>query len=359
MRFPFQQHTLISKHLWAASFCFFNIKSSEPIIIENKHAIYYHAFKLNRKLLPKVEPLENQISQAVQAIKAKDFHTARKILAALLKQNPKDEQAWLFLAVCVEEPQQKRDCLQRVLAINPHNEHALRAMAKLSTTSGQAVDTLPPAKRETQSGFFNFLDLIISLLFRLPIQFYFIIFAFLLVIGGVAYTKLNTDFFGLTSPDLAGLTVLDQYKTIQDDQGANWEVTYEKSKDTVFQGYVRHISINHISKFPFLTHDILITTGDFADPDLVYTNVTNHHFYWQSLNKDYPQGTINLLHVVPENEDIYQQLLRIRNGDTVSISGREILRIDAFDSQDKNLGWWKDDGCNTTLVKEVILDNKQ
>lgn len=243
-----------------------------------------------------------------------------------------------------------------MLAINPHNEHALRAMAKLSATESRAAAPPSPSRQKTRSGFFNFLDLCIGLLFRLPIQFYFIFFAFLLVIGGVAYTKLNTDFFGLTSPNLAGLTILDQYKTIQDDQGANWEVTYEKSRDTVFQGYVRHVSINRISKFPFLTHDILITTGDFADPDLVYTNVINHHFYWQSLNKNYPKGTINLLHVVPENEDIYQQLLKIRNGDTVSISGREILRIDAYDSQDKNLGWWKDDGCNTTLVKEVILE---
>ena len=298
--------------------------------------------------------MKSTISQAVAAIKAKDFPSARKTLAAILKQDPKNEQAWLFLTLCVEDPQQKRDCLQQVLNINPHNEHALHAQAKLSAAASQAAS--PPSKKKLRSGFFNFLDLVFSLLFRLPIQFYFVVFVFLLIIGGIAYTKLNTDFFGLTSPNFAGLTVMGQYEKIQDTQGATWEVTYEKSRDTEFQGYVRHVSINRINKFPFLTHDILVTTGDYADPDLVYTNVTNHHFYWQSLNENYPQGTINLLHVVPENEDIYQQLLKIRNGDTVAISGREILRIDAYDSQNTNLGWWQDDGCNTTLVKEVFRE---
>ncbi len=213
-----------------------------------------------------------------------------------------------------------------------------------------------PLLPKPRSVIFNLFDLFIGLLFKLPMQFYIVIFAFFIIIGGVAYTRLNTDFFGLTSPDLAGLTVMNQYQTIQDEQGANWEVTYEKSRDSIFQGHVRHVSVNRISKFPFVTHDILITTGDYADSELVYTNVTNHRFYWQSLNENYPQGTINLLHVVPENEDIYQQLLKIRNGDTVTISGREILRIDAYDSEETNIGWWKDDGCNTTLVKEVIRD---
>ena len=300
--------------------------------------------------------LEDQLSQAVNAIKAKDFHNARRILASILNHDPKNEQAWLFLTLCTEDPQQKQDCLQQVLAINPHNEHALRAQSRLSSTKNQPTPSSPPSSKKSRSGFFNFLDLLIGLLFRLPIQFYLIICAFLFIIGGVAYTRLNTDFFGLTSPDLAGLTVMDQYEKIQNDQGANWEVTYEKSRDTSFQGRVRHVSVNRINKFPFLTHDILITTGDYADSDLVYTNVTNHHFYWQSLNENYPQGTINLLHIIPEDEEIYQQLLKIRNGDMVTISGREILRIDAYDSSESKIGWWKDDGCNTTLVNKVLLD---
>jgi len=301
--------------------------------------------------------LETQLTQAVQAIKSKDFPTARKILAAIIQQDPKNEQAWLFLTLCVDDPQKKLDCLQQVLAINPQNEHALRAQARLSIAVNRGASPSPAAPEENKrSVIFNIFDLAISILFKLPWQFYIVIFAFFFIIGGVAYTRLNTDFFGLSSPNFSSLTVLDQYKTIQDDQGARWEFTYEKPRDTIFQGRVRHVSVNHVDKFPFLTHDILVTTGDFADSDLVYTNVTNHHFYWQSLNANNPQGTINLLHVVPENEEIYQQLLKVRNGDTVSIAGREILRIDAYDSQENNLGWWQDAGCNTTLVKEIIRE---
>ena len=302
----------------------------------------------------KVTNVKQEIAQAVQAIKTKDFSTARKILVAIIKNDPQNEQAWLYLTLCIDDPQQKRDCLQRVLAINPDNEHAHRAQARLSVIASQSSQSPAPGKK--QSGFFKFLDLLFGLLIKLPFQFYVIILAFFVIIGAFFYTRLNTDFFGLTSPDFASLTVVDTYKKIENDQGANWEVTYENTQDSTFTGYVRHASINHISKFPFVTHDILITTGDYADSDLVYTNVTNHHFYWQSLNENYPQGTINLLHAVPENEDIYQELLKIRNGDRVTISGREILRIDAYDSSGQNLGWWKDDGCNTTLVKEITLE---
>jgi len=297
--------------------------------------------------------VEQELKQAVNAIKANDLHIARKILAGIIKKDPQNERAWLYLTLCVDDSQQKRDCLQRVLTINPENEHALRAVARLTDT--QTKSTRPATNTKKYVGLFNFIDLIFGIFLKIPFQFHIVFLAFMLIIGAYTYTTLNTDFFGLTSPDLAGLTVMNSYGKITNDQGASWEVTYEKSRDTTFSGTVRHASVNHINKFPFLTHDILITSGDFSDSDLVYTNVTNHHFYWRTLNENYPQGTINLIHVVPEDEEIYQQLLKIRNGDMVTISGREILRIDAYNTDGRNLGWWKDDGCNTTLVKEVVL----
>ena len=111
-----------------------------------------------------------------------------------------------------------------------------------------------------------------------------------------------------------------------------WNIQYEKKTNSLFTGSVRHISPIRMSEFSLLTHDILVTTGDYANPDLVRTNVINHHFSWLSLNGENPAGSIHLLQTVPKNETIYQQLLAIRDGDNVSITGWEILRIDFLDS---------------------------
>jgi hypothetical protein len=86
--------------------------------------------------------------------------------------------------------------------------------------------------------------------------------------------------------------------------------------------------------------------------------VINHRFTWVSPNIKSPQGKINLLHVVPKNEAIYKALLKIQNGDQVTIQGREILIIDAYGKKGQELGWWSDSGCNTIRVDSVIIKNK-
>ena len=57
-----------------------------------------------------------------------------------------------------------------------------------------------------------------------------------------------------------------------------WTIHYEKKSSSQFKGIVRHTSTIRLSEIPLLTHDILVTSGDFADSDLVTTSVANHHF---------------------------------------------------------------------------------
>ena len=132
-----------------------------------------------------------------------------------------------------------------------------------------------------------------------------------------------------------------------------WTIQYEKKTSSQFRGTVRHTSPIRLNEIPLLTHDILVTSGDYANPELVITNVANHRFRWQALTDERPTGKINLLHTVPKDESIYQQLLSIKSNDTVIITGWEILRIDALDSTEKPVLWWQDDGCNTLLVDGV------
>jgi len=110
-----------------------------------------------------------------------------------------------------------------------------------------------------------------------------------------------------------------------------------------------------LRQIPILTHDILVTSGEYADPDVVTTSVSNHRFTWRSSSTAEPRGAINLLHTVPATEEVYLQLREIQSWNEVVIAGREILRIDALDADGRYLGHWQDSGCNALLVQSVTM----
>lgn len=137
------------------------------------------------------------------------------------------------------------------------------------------------------------------------------------------------------------------------ENGRAYDISYETSSKRDFSGLVRHTSAIHERTFAILTFDILVTSGDFANPDLVQTSVSNHHFSWRSTTDTDPAGSINLLHTVPINEEVNQALRSIREGDNVVITGYDIYQIQGYDSDGTYIGFWQDTGCNTTLVTKV------
>lgn len=155
--------------------------------------------------------------------------------------------------------------------------------------------------------------------------------------------------------DFDTMIVSDGFHHISLADGRSWQLEYEKDPDQSFSGVVRHASPIHSGKFAILTHDILVTSGDFEDPSLVTTKVNNHHFSWKSITETHPAGSINLLHTLPMNQRIYQLLQQVENGEKVTIKGYEIYRIDGWDASGRYIGYWKDTGCNSILVTEVIL----
>lgn len=151
------------------------------------------------------------------------------------------------------------------------------------------------------------------------------------------------------------LTIHEGYRSIsQEHSDVTWNLTYEFATQNTFSGLVRHTSRINESQYPMLTHDILVTSGDYADASLVRTSVMNHRFTWSSKTSSWPKGAINLLHTMPKNEEMVDALYSVKYGDIVSIKGYEIYTIDRF----KNglyKGQWKDSGCNTLLVTEVVI----
>ncbi len=151
------------------------------------------------------------------------------------------------------------------------------------------------------------------------------------------------------------LEMQDGYRYItQEHSNTEWYISYESDTINTFSGIVRHTSRINEGKFPMLTHDILVTSGDFSDASVVRTSVMNHRFFWSSRLPTRPNGTINLLHTFPLDEQVLTDLYAIDHGDTVTIRGYEILSIDRRKNASFR-GTWKDSGCNTLLVTEVII----
>ena len=62
------------------------------------------------------------LEQAVAYIKAGNLENGKKLLIQVIQQNPRDENAWLWMSRCVTSVEQKRECFQRALNINPDNQ---------------------------------------------------------------------------------------------------------------------------------------------------------------------------------------------------------------------------------------------
>jgi hypothetical protein len=69
--------------------------------------------------------------QAMEARQSGDITQAKQLLAQALIQNPRSEGAWMMMADVVDDVKLKRNCLQRVLLINPNNEAANIAFMSL------------------------------------------------------------------------------------------------------------------------------------------------------------------------------------------------------------------------------------
>lgn len=73
-----------------------------------------------------------ELQRAEDLLRAGYKTQAQTRLARLLKQDLHNEQAWWLMAQAQDDPRRRRDCLERVLAINPHNEAARQMLASLN-----------------------------------------------------------------------------------------------------------------------------------------------------------------------------------------------------------------------------------
>lgn len=85
------------------------------------------------------------LQDAIQAIQSGDKAAGKKILGQLLRANPNNELAWLWMTECVEQDAQRIYCFEQALKINPKNVTARQGLERLKGSSTQ------PPRPETSS----------------------------------------------------------------------------------------------------------------------------------------------------------------------------------------------------------------
>lgn len=75
--------------------------------------------------------MATSLEQAVAHIQAGELEKGKQLLAGILKRNPRDENAWLWLALSVTDTEQERYCFERVLKLNPQNQSAIEGLRRL------------------------------------------------------------------------------------------------------------------------------------------------------------------------------------------------------------------------------------
>ncbi len=94
--------------------------------------------------------MEHLLQQGIEAARAGRREEARDLLMKVVEADERNEQAWLWLAGLVEDPDDMRTCLENVLELNPDNAKARQGLAWIEERYGPRAhpDAHAPAAAE-------------------------------------------------------------------------------------------------------------------------------------------------------------------------------------------------------------------
>ncbi|MEM7331481.1 MAG: hypothetical protein AAF490_05255 [Chloroflexota bacterium] len=85
---------------------------------------------------------DQRFKEAVTLIKAGDIEKGQKILLRIVRDNPLNEKAWLWLVNTTPKPANQIGCLEKVLRINPNHKTAQKLISELRAAQAQANQTV-------------------------------------------------------------------------------------------------------------------------------------------------------------------------------------------------------------------------
>ncbi|NTW02028.1 MAG: hypothetical protein HGA19_12180, partial [Oscillochloris sp.] len=91
-------------------------------------------------MLPDQPQGDSLLERGAAALRVGNRDRARELLGAAVRADPQNILAWLWLSGALDNPAQQRQCLERVLRIDPQNMAALRGLELLCLENeGQAL----------------------------------------------------------------------------------------------------------------------------------------------------------------------------------------------------------------------------
>lgn len=78
--------------------------------------------------------MDDKLQKAIQAIEAGDTNNGSVLLAQAIRADPKNESAWYWMAIVQDDLQKKKQCLQRVIQLNPGNAEACQGLELLEAS---------------------------------------------------------------------------------------------------------------------------------------------------------------------------------------------------------------------------------
>lgn len=115
-------------------------------------AIGRQACKIRR--VQKGGRMDNKLQDAIELVKSGKKKEGGQILAEMVKKDPRNIDAWLWLSSCVNSNEQRIFCLKKALEVNPHHNIARSALSKLQPTeqlSEQEILGKPSASQPSTS----------------------------------------------------------------------------------------------------------------------------------------------------------------------------------------------------------------
>jgi hypothetical protein len=94
--------------------------------------------------------MTEDLQKAIELLRDGDILAARRLLSDIVKVDPNNEQAWLWLSSAVTDEERRRECLERVLRINPGNQAAHLALVALSQPAELPAEKKPQLNPDPQ-----------------------------------------------------------------------------------------------------------------------------------------------------------------------------------------------------------------
>ena len=93
-----------------------------------------------------------KLQKAINAIKKGEKESGRKLLTEILRADPQNEMAWLWMSTVINSLDQKEQCLERVLKMNPDNKNAQRGLENvLRKKEMKEAELLPKLHQDLNS----------------------------------------------------------------------------------------------------------------------------------------------------------------------------------------------------------------